>query len=174
MSLRDYVRQFVPEQFKHSDRLNGIIGLVADQGDTVMQMFDELRSMLVLGGDSTAPLDVLGEYLGIEREAGESDADYEARMSEGSMMRGVPTIEAVRENVKKYTGSSACAILPMWPCGCYIIPENYADGLEVYVKSLVQAGVEADIGTYLCDEEDVDLIVSDEETDMPIVIGYDP
>lgn len=166
----DAVRGLVPEQYKNSTKLNGLVASVMHGCDDVETMLQELRGLWDIQSMEGKNLDIIGQVVGVHRNAGEGDEDYRQRLAAGPVERDLPTYESLRNVVKAMTGSERVGIYPVWPAGVYVVVETAGEDVRDLLERWVAAGVGADLGTFLCDEDNEAVYIVDEDTGMPFVV----
>lgn len=161
-------RQYTPEQYRNSARMNAVLDGTGASLSIVEEAADELRGLMNPDLCEGAQLDRIGGWKDMPRRSGEGDEAYRERIKTGHLP--LPSLKAVRAAVKDITGSENVGLYPDWPAGIYIVDYDAPDltALSDARQELVAAGVDAQLGTFLCDEDDYGFIV-DEATEMPIV-----
>ena len=166
-------RKYVPEQYKRSTKLLGVIDASLGFSDELEKALREISDNFNIE-DAVGPmLDYLGLYFGIERRIGETDEQLRMRIRIGSGTDDLPTNEAIYNYFKIALGISDMILCPVWPAGLYFVlgqgmPEPDID--EVRTISAA-SGVDFGQGTFLCCEEgeSYGLIVL-EDNGQPLVV----
>jgi hypothetical protein len=166
-------RKYVPEQYKRSTRLLGVIDASLEFSDELETAFREISDNFNID-DAVGPmLDYYGLYFGITRKIGETDEQLRMRIRLGSGTDDLPTFEAIYNYFKIALGISDMILCPVWPAGLYFVlgqgmPEPDID--EV-ITIAAASGVDFGQGTFLTceDGEPYGLIVL-EDNGQPIVI----
>ena len=166
-------RKYVPEQYKRSTKLLGVIDASLGFSDELETALREISDNFNIE-DAVGPmLDYYGLYFGIERRIGENDEQLRMRIRIGSGTDDLPTFDAIYNYFKIALGISDMVLCPVWPAGLYFVlghgmPEPDID--EVRTISAA-SGVDFGQGTFLSceDGEPYGLIVM-EDNGQPIVI----
>ena len=166
-------RKYVPEQYKRSTKLLGVI-------DATLGFSDELEKALRENSDNfniedaVGPmLDYLGLYFGIERRIGETDEQLRMRIRIGSGTEDLPTNEAIYNYFKVALGISDMVLCPVWPAGLYFIlghgmPEPDIDEVTTIAAA---SGVDLGQGTFLsCEDGELWGLIVLEDNGQPIVV----
>lgn len=168
-------RKYVPEQYKRSTKLLGVIDASLGFSDELEKALREISDNFNLE-DAVGPmLDYYGLYFGIVRKIGETDEQLRIRIRLGSGTEDLPTFEAIYNYFNIALGISDMILCPVWPAGLYFVlghgmPEPDMDIYEA--RTVVAAsGVDLNEGTFLCLEEGeaYGLIVL-EDNGQPLVI----
>jgi len=166
-------RKYVPEQYKQSTKLLGVIDAALEFSDELEKALREISDNFNIE-DAVGPmLDYYGLYFGIVRKIGETDEQLRMRIRIGSGTEDLPTNEAIYNYFKIALGISDMILCPVWPAGLYFVlgqgmPEPDID--EVRTISAA-SGVDFGQGTFLCCEEgeSYGLIVL-EDNGQPLVV----
>lgn len=166
-------RKYVPEQYKRSTKLLGVIDAALGYSDEIETVLRDISDNFNIE-DAVGPmLDYCGLYFGIERRIGETDEQLRMRISIGSGTEDLPTNEAIYNYFKIALGISDMMLCPVWPAGLYFVlgqgmPEPDID--EV-ITIAAASGVDFGQGTFLTceDGEPYGLIVL-EDNGQPIVV----
>lgn len=166
-------RKYVPEQYKQSTKLLGVIDAALESSDEIETALREISDDFNIE-DAVGPmLDYLGLYFGIERRIGETDEQLRMRIRIGSGTEDLPTNEAIYNYFKVALGISDMVLCPVWPAGLYFVlgqgmPEPDIDEVTTIAAA---SGVDFGQGTFLTceDGEPYGLIVL-EDNGQPIVI----
>ena len=89
-------RKYVPEQYKRSEKLLGLIDCNLAMSDEIEKALHEIGDSFTLE-DAVGPLlDFYGAYAGgFTRRVGETDEQFRARIRLGTGTEDLPTLEAV-------------------------------------------------------------------------------
>ena len=166
-------RKYVPEQYKRSTKLLGVIDAALESSDEIETALREISDNFNID-DAVGPmLDYYGLYFGIERRIGETDEQLRMRIRIGSGTDDLPTFEAIYNYFKIALGISDMVLCPVWPAGLYFVlghgmPEPDIDEVRTIAAA---SGVDFGQGTFLSceDGEPYGLIVM-EDNGQPIVI----
>ena len=166
-------RKYVPEQYKRSTKLLGVIDAALGFSDELEKALREISDNFNID-DAVGPmLDYLGLYFGIERRIGETDEQLRMRIRIGSGTEDLPTNEAIYNYFKVALGISDMVLCPVWPAGLYFVlghgmPEPDID--EVRTISAA-SGVDLGQGTFLsCEDGEPWRLIVLEDNGQPIVI----
>lgn len=166
-------RKYVPEQYKRSTKLLGVIDASLGFSDELEKALREISDDFNIE-DAVGPmLDYLGLYFGIERRIGETDEQLRMRIRIGSGTEDLPTNESIYNYFKVALGISDMVLCPVWPAGLYFVlgqgmPEPDID--EVRTISAA-SGVDLGQGTFLsCEDGELWGLIVLEDTGQPIVI----
>lgn len=166
-------RKYVPEQYKRSTKLLGVIDASLGFSDELEKALREISDDFNIE-DAVGPmLDYLGLYFGIERRIGETDEQLRMRIRIGSGTEDLPTNEAIYNYFKVALGISDMVLCPVWPAGLYFVlghgmPEPDVD--EVRTISAA-SGVDLGQGTFLsCEDGELWGLIVLEDNGQPIVI----
>ena len=168
-------KKYVPEQYKRSTKLLGVIDANLGFSDELEKALREISDNFNIE-DAVGPmLDYYGLYFGIERRIGETDEQLRIRIRLGSGTEDLPTNEAIYNYFKIALGISDMILCPVWPAGLYFVlgqgmPEPYIDEVTTIAAA---SGVDFGLGTFLSceDGEPYGLIVL-EDNGQPIVVDY--
>lgn len=166
-------RKYVPEQYKRSTKLLGVIDAALGFSDELEKALREISDDFNIE-DAVGPmLDYLGLYFGIERRIGETDEQLRMRIRIGSGTEDLPTFEAIYNYFKIALGITDMMLCPVWPAGLYFVlghgmPEPDVD--EVRTISAA-SGVDFGQGTFLsCEDGELWGLIVLEDNGQPIVI----
>lgn len=166
-------RKYVPEQYKQSTKLLGVIDASLESSDEIETALREISDDFNIE-DAVGPmLDYLGLYFGIERRIGETDEQLRMRIRIGSGTEDLPTNEAIYNYFNVALGISDMVLCPVWPAGLYFIlghgmPEPDID--EVRTISAA-SGVDLGQGTFLsCEDGELWGLIVLEDNGQPLVI----
>lgn len=166
-------RKYVPEQYKRSTKLLGVIDAALESSDEIETALREISDDFNID-DAVGPmLDYYGLYFGIERRIGETDEQLRMRIRIGSGTDDLPTFEAIYNYFKIALGISDMVLCPVWPAGLYFVlghgmPEPDIDEVRTIAAA---SGVDFGQGTFLSceDGEPYGLIVL-EDNGQPLVV----
>lgn len=166
-------KKYVPEQYKRSTKLLGVIDATLGFSDEIETGLREISDNFNID-DAVGPmLDYYGLYFGIERRIGETDEQLRIRIRLGSGTEDLPTNEAIYNYFEIALGISDMVLCPVWPAGLYFVlsqgmPEPDIDEVRTIAAA---SGVDFGQGTFLSceDGEPYGLIVL-EDNGQPIVI----
>lgn len=166
-------RKYVPEQYKRSTKLLGVIDAALGFSDELEKALREISDNFNIE-DAVGPmLDYYGLYFGIERRIGETDEQLRTRIRIGRGTEDLPTPEAIYNYFKIALGISDMILCPVWPAGIYFVlgqgmPEPDVDEVRTIAAA---SGVDFGQGTFLtCEDcEKYGLIVL-EDNGQPILI----
>ena len=148
-------RKYVPEQYKWSTKLLGVIDAALGFSDELEKALREISDKFNIE-DAVGPmLDYYGLYFGIVRKIGETDEQLRMRIRIGSGTEDLPTPEAIYNYFKIALGISDMILCPVWPAGLYFVlgqgmPEPDVDEVTTIAAA---SGVDIGQGTFLCCEE---------------------
>ena len=171
-SYKQLTDRYIPEQYKASERLRGVLDSLMVQADALEAALWEIFESLNLETAIGPALDFLGAVLGVERKPGEADEAYRARIYAFRSLQDAPTYEGVREALELLTGQQHIFIFPCWPAGFYWVPPHAEEyDLAQLVSESVTSGVDIGAGTFLCLEEGetYGLLVL-EDNEQPMVV----
>lgn len=171
-SYKQLTDKFVPEQYKASVNLRGMLDSLLTECDNLENAFFEIFESLNLETAVGPALDFLGAIVGVERKLGETDEAYRERIYNIRNLEAAPTYEGVREMLKLLTGQDHIYLFPCWPAGFYWVPPHAEEyDLAQLVSESVTSGVDIGAGTFLTceDGEDYGLLVL-EDNEQPLVI----
>ena len=166
-------RKYVPEQYKRSTKLLGVIDAALGFSDELEKALREISDNFNIE-DAVGPmLDYYGLYFGIIRKIGETDEQLRMRIRIGSGTEDLPTNEAIYNYFKIALGISDMILCPVWPAGLYFVlgPGMPEPDIEEVRTIAAASGVDFGQGTFLCCEEGeaCGLIVL-EDNGQPLVI----
>lgn len=166
-------RKYVPEQYKRSTKLLGVIDEALGSSDEIEKALREISDDFNID-DAVGPmLDYYGLYFGVERRIGETDEQLRMRIRLGSGTEDLPTNEAIYNYFKVALGISDMVLCPVWPAGLYFVlghgmPEPDID--EVRTISAA-SGVDLGQGTFLsCEDGEPWGLIVLEDNGQPMVI----
>ena len=173
-SYSEAQRKYVPEQYKRSEKLLGLIDCALAMADELEKAFHEIGDSFTLD-DAVGPmLDFYGAYAGgFTRRVGETDDQFRARIKIGTGTEDLPTLEAVYNYFELALGITDVGLYPVWPAGLYFVilqgsPEIDAEDLENIAAA---SGVQFGQGTFLCLEEGEDYgLLTLEDNGQPLVV----
>lgn len=167
-------RKYVPEQYKRSTKLLGVIDATLGSSDEIETALREISDNFNID-DAVGPmLDYYGLYFGIERRIGENDEQLRMRIRIGSGTEDLPTFEAIYNYFKIALGISDLFLCPVWPAGLYfVLGQGMPEPPDIDEVTTISAasGVDFGQGTFLSceDGEPYGLIVL-EDNGQPIVV----
>ena len=165
-------RKYVPEQYKRSTKLLGVIDAALGFSDELEKALREISDNFNIE-DAVGPmLDYYGLYFGIVRKIGETDEQLRMRIRLGSGTEDLPTPEAIYNYFKIALGISDMILCPVWPAGLYfILGAGFTQPIEGVTRIAAASGVDLGQGTFLTceDGEEYGLIVL-EDNGQPLVI----
>ena len=166
-------RKYVPEQYKRSTKLLGVIDASLGFSDDLEKALREISDNFNIE-DAVGPmLDYCGLYFGIERRIGETDEQLRMRIRIGSGTEGLPTFEAIYNYFKIALGISDMILCPVWPAGIYFIlgPGMSEPDIEETTRIVAASGVDFGQGTFLsCEDGEAYGLIVLEDNGQPIVI----
>lgn len=148
-------RKYVPEQYKRSTKLLGVIDAALGFSDELEKALREISDNFNIE-DAVGPmLDYYGLYFGIVRKIGETDEQLRMRIRIGSGTEDLPTNEAIYNYFRIALGITDMMLCPVWPAGLYFVlgqgmPEPDIDEVTTIAAA---SGVDFGQGTFLCCEE---------------------
>ena len=166
-------KKYVPEQYKRSTKLLGVIDATLGSSDEIETALSEISDNFNID-DAVGPmLDYYGLYFGVERRIGETDEQLRMRIRLGSGTEDLPTFEAIYNYFKIALSITDMMLCPVWPAGLYFIlgqgmPEPDIDEVRTIATA---SGVDFGQGTFLSceDGEPYGLIVL-EDNGQPLVV----
>lgn len=165
-------RKYVPEQYKRSTRLLGVIDAALGFSDELEKALREISDNFNID-DAVGPmLDYCGLYFGITRKIGETDEQLRMRIRMGSGTDDLPTFEAIYNYFKIALGITDMMLCPVWPAGLYfILGAGFTQPIEDVTIIAAASGVDLGQGTFLCleDGEEYGLLVL-EDNGQPLIV----
>ena len=166
-------RKYVPEQYKRSTKLLGVIDADLGFSDELEKALREISDDFNIE-DAVGPmLDYLGLYFGIERRIGETDEQLRMRIRIGSGTEDLPTFEAIYNYFKIALGITDMILCPVWPAGLYFVlghgmPEPDIDEVTTIAAA---SGVDFGQGTFLsCEDGELWGLIVLEDNGQPLVV----
>ena len=166
-------KKYVPEQYKRSTKLLGVIDATLGSSDEIETALREISDNFNID-DAVGPmLDYYGLYFGIERRIGETDEQLRMRIRLGSGTEDLPTFEAIYNYFKIALGISDMVLCPVWPAGLYFVlghgmPEPDIDEVRTIAAA---SGVDFGQGTFLsCEDGEPWGLLILEDNGQPLVI----
>ena len=166
-------KKYVPEQYKRSTKLLGVIGATLGFSDEIETALREISDNFNID-DAVGPmLDYYGLYFGIVRKIGETDEQLRMRIRIGSGTEDLPTNEAIYNYFKIALGISDMILCPVWPAGLYFVlgqgmPEPDIDEARTIAAA---SGVDFGQGTFLtCEDGEAYGLIVLEDNGQPLVI----
>lgn len=171
-SYKEEGDKYVPEQYKNSSKLRGVVDALLAQCDDLESAFFEILGSIDIRTAIGPALDYLGAIIGVTRKPGETDDAYRTRIYQYRDLQGAPTHEGLRASLQLLTGQTGIGLYPNWPAELYWVPpqaEKY--DLSKLVSDSMTSGASLVQGTFLCceDGEEYGLIVL-EDNGQPLVI----
>lgn len=165
-------KKYVPEQYKRSTKLLGVIDATLGFSDEIETALREISDNFNID-DAVGPmLDYYGLYFGIERRIGETDEQLRMRIRLGSGTEDLPTNEAIYNYFKIALGITDMMLCPVWPAGLYfILGAGFTRPIEDVANIAAASGVDLGQGTFLCleDGEEYGLLVL-EDNGQPLIV----
>ena len=173
-SYSEAQRKYVPEQYKRSEKLLGLIDCDLAMADEIEKALHEIGDSFTLD-DAVGPmLDFYGAYAGgFSRRVGETDDQFRARIKIGTGTEDLPTLEAVYSYFELALGITDVGLFPVWPAGLYFVilqgpPEIDSDDLENIAAA---SGVQFGQGTFLsCEDGEAYGLLVLEDNGQPLVV----
>ena len=166
-------RKYVPEQYKRSTKLLGVIDAALGFSDEIETALREISDNFNID-DAVGPmLDYYGLYFGIERRIGETDEQLRMRIRLGSGTEDLPTFEAIYNYFKIALGISDMILCPVWPAGLYFVLGQGMPEPDINeVRTIAAAsGVDFGEGTFLsCEDGEPWGLIVLEDNGQPLVI----
>ena len=166
-------KKYVPEQYKRSTKLLGVIDASLGFSDELEKALREISDKFNIE-DAVGPmLDYLGLYFGIERRIGETDEQLRMRILLGSGTEDLPTNEAIYNYFKIALGITDMMLCPVWPAGLYFIlgPGMTNPDIEEVTIIAAASGVDLGQGTFLsCEDGELWGLIVLEDNGQPMVI----
>lgn len=173
-SYSEAQRKYVPEQYKKSKKLLGLIDCNLAMSDEIEKTLHEIGNSFTLE-DAVGPLlDFYGAYAGgFTRRVGETDDQFRARIRLGTGTEDLPTLEAVYNYFELTLGITDVGLFPVWPAGLYFV--LLQGSMEIDVEDLeniaAASGVDFGQGTFLsCEDGEPWGLIVLEDNGQPIVI----
>lgn len=177
-SYSEHCRPYVPEQYKASEKLLGLVDAFLTQCDSLEAAFQEMVPMLDPEQAVGPSLDFIGALVGVARNPGEADASYRPRVLQGFHSAGIPAPEPIRDLIVLKVGKPVM-LVPCWPAAMYFIVDGSAGEIDIPAleAEYMPSGAALGQGTYMCGEPradgDVDFgFIVSEDNGMPIVCDY--
>lgn len=165
-------KKYVPEQYKRSTKLLGVVGAALGSSDEIETALREISDDFNID-DAVGPmLDYYGLYFGIERRIGETDEQLRMRIRLGSGTEDLPTNEAIYNYFKIALGITDMMLCPVWPAGLYfILGAGFTRPIEDVTRIAAASGVDLGQESFLCleDGENYGLLLL-EDNSQPLVI----
>lgn len=163
---------YVPEQYKNSTRLQGLVSSVLSQCDDLEAAWHELMEALNVMEAVGPSLDFIGTLVGVARN-GEDDSMYRVRVLQRVNSAGFPGYAALRKLLQLGAGTDRVGLYPDYPAGLYAVFNGDAVAADraVSFAGALTSGVMLATGTFLVGEpgDDVGYIVL-EENGQPFVV----
>lgn len=166
-------RKYVPEQYKRSTKLLGVIDAALGFSDELEKALLEISDNFNIE-DAVGPmLDYYGLYFGIVRKIGETDEQLRMRIRIGSGTEDLPTFEAIYNYFNVALGISDLVLCPVWPAGLYfVLGQGMPEPDIEEVRTIAAAsGVDFGQGTFLsCEDGELWGLIVLEDNGQPLVI----
>jgi hypothetical protein len=155
----------LPEQYRGKERLSAMIAVLGNHTQIMESVLADVQSGRAMDSAVGAQLDGLGQIVGLERVAGQSDEDYRELLYIQVIQnnnRGTP--EEIIAAAKFFIGTTELTYYELYPAAVSIFAPNTltTDEQEVAgakIRALMPAGVKlAEFGHY-----DADAFLFDEE-----------
>ena len=166
---RDVLLGILYEQYKQSPNIVAIIEAIAERGDILDDIEQELYGMLDITTATGAALDLLGALVNVLRN-GFSDEVYRARIlgTAGASRSGTP--EDIIATIKFLTGSTSVFYAPAYPAGFWAVPGKNGDRItQRCLDTIAPAGVQAFPPCFLVDARGAAVV--DARSDFILVVG---
>ena len=171
-SYVEMLQGYIPEQYKGSARLLGLIDSMLVQCDALETALFEILGSIDLATAIGPALDFLGAIIGVPRISGETDEAYRARIYRFRSLQAGPTYEGVRKALELLTGQDDIGLYPCWPAGLYWVPlhaEEY--NLAQLISESVTSGVDIGAGTFFfCEDGEPWGLLILEDNGQPFVV----
>lgn len=170
--------KYIPEQYKQSARLRGVIEAVQGQFDDLEDAFMEIYQALDPREAIGVALDYIGAIVGVDREPAEDDESYRVRIITRSFLdSGLPTPEAVRAIIKYITGTRSVGVFPDWPAAMYYVLDGGTSAdLSTLENEIMTSGASLTRGTFIVGEIEgegyEEGYIVDEDHMQPIICDY--
>ena len=173
-SYSEAQRKYVPEQYKRSEKLLGLIDCNLAMSDEIEKALHEIGNSFTLEDAVGQLLDFYGAYAGgFTRRVGETDDQFRARISLGTGTEDMPTLDAVYNYFDLALGITDVGLFPVWPAGLYFVLLQGSQEIDAEAIENIAAasGVQFGQGTFLCleDGEAYGLLVLD-DNGQPLVV----
>lgn len=172
-SYSEAQRKYVPEQYKRSEKLLGLIDCYLAMADEIEKALHEIGDSFTID-DAVGPmLDFYGAYAGgFTRRVGETDNQFRARIKIGTGTEDLPTLEAVYNYFELALGITDVGLYPVWPAGLYFV---LGQGNEVLADDIAYiaaaSGVDLGQGTFLsCEDGEAYGLLMLEDNGQPLVV----
>lgn len=177
-NYKEFCRRYVPEQYRRSEKFQGVLALLFEQCDSLEAALWEVFECLNLLIAEGPALDYIGSLLGIERMPGQTDEAYRAKILEGNKSVGLPTPESLRRCLENAIEKNV-GLFPVWPAAMYVVVNGSTDvNFSTLEAQFMTSGSALGRGTFLCGEPDDDALLFDfgylvdEDHGQPIVCDY--
>lgn len=175
-SYKDFCAEFIPEQYKNSEKLLGLIELALAQCDFIEKALHELLDSIDISKAEGPALDFIGALVGVERVPGQTDSAYRVRILRGNDSAGLPAPEVLRRILRLIFEQDEIGLYPCWPAGIYFVLYEYSEQLlPSNISDYCPSGVDIAQGTFLCleDGEEYGLLIL-EDNENPIICDSVP
>lgn len=168
-SYSTHCAPYVPEQYKQSPRLRGVVDLLMSQCDDMEAAMREVFQALNPSTTDGVSLDWIAALVCVTRLPGETDAELRGRVFASGNLSQIPTTEALRKFIRFLTGVDSVGMYPVWPGGMYFVlfGDAYPDTDAMLVN--MTSGCELSQGTFLCDPDDPAMLLVTEDG-SPVVV----
>lgn len=171
-SYKEEGDKYVPEQYKNSSKLRGVVDALLAQCDDLEAAFFEILGSIDIQTAIGPALDYLGAIVGVTRKPGETDDAYRTRIYQYRDLQGAPTHEGLRAAIQILTGQTGIGLYPNWPAELYWVPpqsEKY--DLSKIVSESMTSGASLVQGTFLfCEDGEAYGLIVLEDNGQPLVI----
>jgi len=166
---RDALLGILYEQYKQSPNIVAIIEAIAERGDILDDIEQELYGMLDITTATGATLDLLGALVNVLRD-GFSDEVYRARILGTAGASRSCTPEDIIATIKFLTGSTSVFYAPAYPAGFWAVPGKNGDRItQRFLDTIAPAGVQAFPPCFLVDARGAAVV--DARSDFILVVG---
>lgn len=173
---QDFCRKYVPEQYKQSPKLLGLIDACLAQCDDLETAFFELMDALNLETAIGPALDYIGAIAGVVRIPGETDDHYRGRIKNWRRISGLPSLEALRAVLLFVSGCDRVGLYPDWPAGMYFVLNGSTPADLSDVERYMTSGASLVRGTFLMGEPDDEGVefgyIVNEDTGTPLICDW--
>lgn len=177
-NYKEFCGEFVPEQYRRSEKFLGLLALLFEQCDSLESAFWELLGCLNIEVAEGPALDFIGALVGVERVPGQTDEAYRERILDGNKSVGLPTPESLRKCLQLVIGRNV-GLFPVWPAAMYVVVDGSTDADFASLEAqYMTSGCALGRGTFICGEPDDDVLLFDcgylvdEDHGQPIVCDY--
>ena len=177
-SYKDFCSEFIPEQYKNSEKLLGLTESVLTQCDFIEKALHELLDSIDISKAEGPALDFIGSLVGVERIPGQVDSLYRDAIINRFTSEGLPSPEVLRKVLQLATNVEDIGLYPNWPAELYYVlygettadlsnleTENMTSGASL-VRGTFLVGEMDDNGEYECG------YIVNEDNGQPLVVDY--